>query len=251
MPSSRKVLGASPIRSWRSGSKSSAGRSSGKPPRCSSTTRPAPPLHSLTRSAATDRTQNGRSAACAATRLRVRKVSERTTRSGTERLSVQTWCSPGAAKIARPSSAYVRSISASARSSSRDTSARRSRLTAGSSSSCFLAAATALRSRTRSWALSGSRRCVGVSTDTAGYGRGRRSPARVAGLRSCSMSARYAPRVYKAYRAFGADHGSVRPVAAQPDPSPVDSGPQELPSGGREPYSRKSSTLRCTHLDDA
>jgi hypothetical protein len=27
--------------------------------------------------------------------------------------------------------------------------------------------------------------------------------------------------------------------------------PQELPSGGMEPYSRKSSTLRCTHSEDA
>ena len=69
----------------------------GKPPVCSSVTRSAPPFHSVTRSAETESTQKGRSAACAETRLRVRKVSESTTRSGTGRASDHTWCSPGAA----------------------------------------------------------------------------------------------------------------------------------------------------------
>ena len=37
---------------------------------------------------------------------------------------------------------------------------------------------------------------------------------------------------------------------AAPAHSESRSEPQELPSGGRVPYSRNASTLRCTHLDE-
>lgn len=108
------------------------------------------PLHSVAWSAETASTQNGCSAAYAPTRLRVRNVSAITTRSGTVRDSDQTWCSPGAARITRPSCACTRSTSVSALSNCSITAIRSARETAGSASTRFFASASRLRSRTGS-----------------------------------------------------------------------------------------------------
>lgn len=62
------------------------------------------PLHRVARSAATVSTQYGRALAFAATRLRVRKLSLSTTRSGTARGSVQIWWSRSVAYMTSPSS---------------------------------------------------------------------------------------------------------------------------------------------------
>ncbi|CAM5644132.1 hypothetical protein SBADM41S_12183 [Streptomyces badius] len=83
------VLGVSPIRSSRCGFGGSFGAVSGKPPVRSGRMPSAVPIQSVAWSAATVSARNGRVCALAATRLRVRKVSLSTTRSGAVRGSCQ------------------------------------------------------------------------------------------------------------------------------------------------------------------